>query len=82
MMLKTAVKRLREHTALNAHQFADKLGVTHPSVLNWEKGKGGIGEYSRIRLLSFAKAYDDPERGPVPAEIVEALESAQPELQP
>lgn len=75
MSLKQVVKRLRAKLEISAHQLGKDLGVSHTAVIEWEHGKGP-GAFNRIRLLAYAREKN------APPEIIEALESAQPQVLP
>ncbi len=58
----TAVTRLRKRLKMNASQFATLVGVSPPTVGNWENGSGKLNLQQRTREALFQAADLTPEQ--------------------
>lgn len=74
-LAKKWVKQLRSELGLSVRGLAEKIDVTHTAIVAWESGSG-VSPFNRMRLLALAQE----NRNLVGADVIEALEEAQPEL--
>jgi transcriptional regulator with XRE-family HTH domain len=59
-------RRLREariKVGLSQKELADKLGLTQPTISNWEKGRGAPSEEQEERLQQVLGSEDETQRG-------------------
>lgn len=57
-------------------EFGKELGVAHATICFWENGTVQVSPFNLMRLLNYAK------QAGAPPEVIQELESIQPELGP